>query len=65
MSEQVFLYGEKETEYLKNKDKLLGKVIDRIGHIYRPVDSDLFSSVVHHILGQQISTKALKTLGNV
>ena len=57
-----FSYGEQETEYLKSKDKRLGAVIDRIGHIDRPVDTDLFSSVVHHIIGQQISTKAQRTI---
>ncbi len=57
-----FNYGEKETEYLKSKDKKLAEVIDRIGHIYRPVDTDLFASVVHHIIGQQISTKAQATI---
>ena len=36
--------------------------IDCIGHIDRAVDTDLFSSVVHHIIGQQISTKAQATI---
>ena len=44
-------------EYLKGKDKILGAVIDEIGHVDRETDTDLFSSVVHHIIGQQISTK--------
>ena len=57
-----FSYGDTETEYLKRKDKKLGAVIDAIGHIDRAVDPDLFSSVVHHILGQQISTKANQTI---
>ena len=57
-----FSYGDMETAYLKSKDKALGAVIDAIGHIDRTVDTDLFSSVVHHILGQQISTKAQQTL---
>ena len=57
-----FEYGEKEIEYLKAKDKRLGEVIDRVGHIEREVDPDLFSSVVHHIVGQQISTKAQATI---
>lgn len=57
-----FLYGEKEIEYLRNKDKKLAYVIDTIGHINRIVDTDLFSSVVHHIIGQQISTKAQQTI---
>ena len=57
-----FEYGDKETEYLKSKDKKLAEVIERIGHIDRAVDTDLFSSVVHHIIGQQISTKAQQTI---
>ena len=57
-----FSYGEAELAYLRQRDKRLGKVIDRIGHIDRTVDTDLFSSVVHHIIGQQISTKAQATI---
>ena len=57
-----FEYGEKETEYLKSKDKKLAEVIDRIGHINRSVDSDLFSAVIHHIVGQQISAKAQNSI---
>lgn len=57
-----FQYGEKETEYLKQKDKKLAAVIDRIGKIERAIDTDLFSAVVHHIVGQQISTKAQTTI---
>ena len=57
-----FAYGERELSYLRQKDKRLGTVMDRIGHIDRAVDPDLFSSVVHHIIGQQISTKAQATI---
>lgn len=57
-----FVYGQKEIAYLKQKDKKLGEVIDKIGKIERTVDTDLFSSVVHHIIGQQISTKAQNTI---
>ena len=57
-----FAYGGRELSYLRQKDKRLGAVMDRIGHIDRAVDPDLFSSVVHHIIGQQISTKAQATI---
>ena len=57
-----FAYGETELSYLRQKDKRLCEVIDRIGRIDRTVDPDLFSSVVHHIIGQQISTKAQATI---
>lgn len=57
-----FRYGDKETGYLKSKDRVLGEVMEKIGHIEREADLDLFSSVIHHIIGQQISTKAQATI---
>ena len=57
-----FEYGNNEINYLKSKDRVLGVAIDKIGHINREVDIDLFSSVVHHIIGQQISTTAQATI---
>ena len=57
-----FAYGETELSYLRQRDRRLCAVIDRVGHIDRAVDPDLFSSVVHHIIGQQISTKAQATI---
>ncbi|BEU86695.1 DNA-3-methyladenine glycosylase [Selenomonas sp. TAMA-11512] len=50
--------GEKELAYLKAKDKKLGAVIESLGVLKRPVHDDVFSAVVHHIIGQQISGKA-------
>ncbi len=58
----LFAYGQKEIDYLKSKDKRLAKVIEKVGFIEREVDADLFSSVVHHIVGQQISSKAQATI---
>ena len=57
-----FEYTDKETEYLKSRDKNLGEAIDIIGHIYRECDSDLFTSIVKQIVGQQISAPAFKTV---
>lgn len=57
-----FEYGEKEISYLKSKDAKLAEVIDMLGFVEREIDTDLFSAVVHHIIGQQISTKAQATI---
>lgn len=57
-----FQYGTKEIEYLKSKDKRFAEVIDKIGHPNRPVNHNLFSSIVNSIIGQQISTKAHQTI---
>ena len=62
MTDLVFAYGEAELSYLRQKDARLGAVIDRVGHIDRTVDTDLFSSVIHHNIGQQISMKAQATI---
>ena len=56
---KYFRYGEKETAYLKSRDKKLAAVIDAVGPIRRELDTNLFSAVVRHIVGQQISNKAL------
>jgi DNA-3-methyladenine glycosylase II len=57
-----FNYTDKETDYLKSRCKKMAEVIDRVGLINRVADDDLFSSVVHHIIGQQISTHAQQTI---
>lgn len=44
--------------YLSARDKRLGEAIARIGKVERRVIPDLFSALVHSIIGQQISTKA-------
>lgn len=57
-----FKYGEKEISYLKNKDEKLAEVIEKVGLIERETDPEIFSALVHHIVGQQISTKAQATI---
>jgi len=58
----IFRYGDEEINYLKEKDKTLATAIDTIGQIERTVNPDLFSALVNSIVGQQISTKAHKTI---
>lgn len=59
-----FVYGNKEIEYLKKKDKRLGAAIDRIGMIKREVEPDPFSALISSIVGQQISSKAAITVNS-
>ncbi len=58
----LFEYGDEAIAYLKRRDKALGKAIDVIGPIERNLDGDIFSSVVRHIIGQQISKAAQMTV---
>lgn len=60
----IFVYGEKETEYLKRKDKRLAEAIDLVGPIEREVSPDLFDALVGSIVCQQISSKAGDTILN-
>ena len=62
MGALYFEYGKEEVDCLRKKDKKLGEAIDRIGMIKREVNPDLFSALVNSIVGQQISTKAHKTI---
>lgn len=57
-----FPYSQKELDYLSARDALLGGVIRRVGYIERTVEEDVFSAVVHHIIGQQISMAAQETV---
>ena len=57
-----FQYGEKEKDYLKKVDPILGKAIDEIGDIQRAVNPNLFTALINTIVGQQISTKAQTTV---
>lgn len=50
-----FEYGEEEIAHLKERDSRLSKVIDFVGTIREPINEDIFSALVYHILGQQIS----------
>lgn len=59
---EIFIYGEKEIDYLKKADPALSAIIDEIGLIERSVIPDLFTSLVNSIVGQQISTKAADTV---
>ena len=59
---KYFRYGEREMSHLKARDKKLAAVIDAVGPIRRELDTDLFSAVVRHIVGQQLSNKALSAV---
>lgn len=59
---KIFEYGDKETDYLKKADKLLGDAIERIGKIERVIIPDLFPALIYAVIGQQISLKAARTI---
>jgi DNA-3-methyladenine glycosylase II len=59
---KIFEYGDKEINYLKSVDQLLGEAIDRIGKIDRVIIPDLFPALIYAVIGQQISLKAAKTV---
>ena len=57
-----FNYSKTELDYLRRRDKRLGRAIDQIGIIERPVTPDLFTALVSSIISQQISAKAAVTV---
>lgn len=58
----IFPYGRTETDYLMRRDPRLGRVIETIGPIERPVCPDLFEALCDSIIGQQISNRAAATV---
>ena len=59
---QYFEYSHIETDYLKSKDEKMARLIDKVGHIYREIKPDLYTTLVDSIVGQQISTAAHITI---
>ena len=59
---RYFEYGDEAIAHLKARDKKLAAAIDAVGHVNREMNDDLFSAVVHAIVGQQISTAAHRTV---
>lgn len=55
-------YGEKELEYLSKKDRKLAALIERYGWLRCELRGDIFASIVHSIINQQISNKAADTV---
>jgi 3-methyladenine DNA glycosylase/8-oxoguanine DNA glycosylase len=58
----VFQYGDREVQYLQAKDRQLARAMEQIGHIEREAHPGLFAALVQSIVGQQISTKAQRTI---
>ncbi len=57
-----FEYNQEELDALKSRCKTLARYIDEIGFIQRGVIPGLYAALVNSIVGQQISTKAQKTI---
>lgn len=57
-----FEYTQQALDYLSARDAKLGGAIARIGWIKREVNPDIFASLVHSIVSQQISRKAAATV---
>lgn len=60
----IFIYGQKEIDYLRLKDKKLGAAIDKIGMIKREITPDPFIALISSVVSQQISKKAAETVWN-
>lgn len=55
-------YGNKEIEHLKENDLILGRAIEEIGVIRRPIEPNIFISLISSMIGQQISNQAASTV---
>ena len=62
MEEKYFEYGDRDIDYLSGKDERMANVIKQVGKLRRTVIPDLFTALVHSIVGQQISTKAHESI---
>lgn len=58
----IFEYTKAQKDHLKNREPRFEEVIERIGMIEREMEPDLYRGVIRQIVGQQISTRAYKTI---
>lgn len=59
---KYFEYGQQEMDYLSTADPVLGEAMLRMGKVERVIIPDLFSALIHAIVGQLISVKAARTI---
>lgn len=59
---EMFIYGEKEKNHLRDADETMKRLIGSLGHIERAVEPDIFKALISSIISQQISTKAAETV---
>jgi DNA-3-methyladenine glycosylase II len=59
---KYFEYGQEEMDYLQRVDPTLGAAMARMGKVERVIIPDLFAALVHAIVGQLISAKAVHTI---
>lgn len=59
---KTFDYGQKEIDVLSAADPVLGDYMFRRGRVERVVIPELFPALVHAIVGQLISVKAVNTI---
>ena len=57
-----FEYGQKEINYLKRKEPILGKEIDRLDKVKRKTKPDVFAALISSIISQQVSTQLAQTV---
>lgn len=55
-------YGAEQTAWLAGRDPKLGAYIAKRGHIQRETRPDAFAGIIYAIIGQQISSKAQKSI---
>lgn len=58
----IFPYGATEVEFLSKADPILGKAIQRVGPLKRTTMPDVFSALIHGIVGQLVSAKSAQTI---
>ncbi|MFV0519585.1 MAG: DNA-3-methyladenine glycosylase family protein [Lachnospirales bacterium] len=59
-----FKYTEEQLNILKQKNDRVSLIIDEIGLIERPINTNHFATLVNQIIGQQISKQASKSIRN-
>lgn len=60
----MIIYGNNEMEYLSSKDPVMKELIQHFGHLDRGTTTNIYESLIYHIIGQMLSNRASETITN-
>lgn len=55
-------YGQAEMDYISKQDPIMKKLVKKYGHMERGTTTDIFESLVYHIISQMLSNSSARTI---
>lgn len=60
----MIVYGKNEMDYISLKDPVMSDLVEHFGHMDKGLTTDIFASLVLHIIGQMLSDKVSRAISS-